>query len=348
MRIRPACAVGVTLIAVLAVTGCRGTSPSGSGSAGPGTTETVKIMVGGIDKVIYLPAKLTEQLGYFKEQGINVELLTEPAGVNAETAMLAGEVQGVVGFYDHTVDLQSKGKCATSVVQFADVPGEVEMVANSQADKIKTAADFKGKKLGVTSPGSSTDFLTQALAAKGGLAAADYTTVKAGAGGTFVSAITNGGIDAGMTTDPTAAQLLTTGQAKVLLDMRTEQGTRAALGGLYPAASLYADCAWVDAHKPAVQKLANALIKGLKYINSHTAAEIAQKMPADYYASGLELYVKALNDSKAMFNEDGKMKSEGAKNVLAVLSLANATVKAKKDTIDLSKTYTMELADNAK
>jgi ABC-type nitrate/sulfonate/bicarbonate transport system substrate-binding protein len=89
-----------------------------------------------------------------------------------------------------------------------------------------------------------------------------------------------------MTTDPTAAQLLTTGQAKVLLDMRTEEGTRAALGGLYPAASLYADCAWVDAHKPAVQKLANALVKGLKYINSHTAAEIAQKMPADYYASG--------------------------------------------------------------
>jgi hypothetical protein len=116
--------------------------------------------------------------------------------------------------------------------------------------RCKTAADFKGRKLGVTSPGSSTDFLTQALAAKGGLTTADYTTVKAGAAGTFVAAITNGGIDAGMTTDPTAAQLLTTGQAKVLLDMRTE-GTRAALGGLYPAASHYAECAWRAQAEPS-------------------------------------------------------------------------------------------------
>lgn len=345
MRIRPIIAVGAVLLAGLA--GCRGTSPSAS-TDNAGTPETIKIMVGGIDKVIYLPAKLTEQLGYFKDQGLNVELMTEPSGVNAEVAMLAGEVDGVVGFYDHTVDLQSKGKCAESVVQFADVPGEVEMVSNAQADKIKSPADFRGKKLGVTSPGSSTDFLTQALAAKGGLTIADYTTVKAGAGGTFVAAITNGGIDAGMTTDPTAAQLLTQQQAQILLDMRTVEGTKAALGGLYPAASLYMDCAWVAAHKPAVQKLANALVKGLQFINTHTAAEIAQKMPADYYKSGLDLYVRAINDSKGMFNSDGKMKLEGAQNVLAVLSLANPSVKAKKDTIDLSKTYTTEFADNAK
>jgi NitT/TauT family transport system substrate-binding protein len=346
MRTRPLFAAGVALLAAAGLAACRGSAP-GSHDAAGGRTTTVKIMVGGIDKVIYLPAKLTDQLGYFKDEGLDVQLLSEPAGAQAENVLLAGDVQGVVGFYDHTVDLQTKGKCVQSVVQLADVPGEVEMVATGRAGQIKSPADFKGRKLGVTSPGSSTDFLTQYLASKAGLTQADYTTVKAGAGQTFIAAISNGGIDAGMTTDPTAANLIAQDKAKVLLDMRTEAGARAALGGLYPASSLYMDCAWVASHKPTVQKLANALVKTLAWIKSHSADEIAAKMPADYAAGGRDLYVKSIHDTIGMFNGDGRMKADGAQNVLTVLSGFSPNVKGKKDTVDLSKTYTTEFVDKA-
>jgi NitT/TauT family transport system substrate-binding protein len=331
--------LAVACCAGLLLAGCRGTSPD-EAKAGGDTTTSVKIMVGGIDKVIYLPAKLTEQLGYFKAEGLDVQLLTEPSGATAENVLIAGDVQGVVGFYDHTIDLQTKGKCTTSVVQFADVPGEVEMVATGQAATIRSGADFKGKKLGVTSPGSSTDFLTQYLATKGGLKSGDYTTVKAGAGQTFIASISNGGIDAGMTTDPTAAKLISTGQAKVMLDMRTEEGTKAALGGLYPASSLYMDCAWVSAHPQAVQKLANAFVKTLRWIKANKPADIAAKMPAEYAGGNPQLYVQAITSSIGMFNGDGLMKPEGAQNVLEVLSQFSPNVKGKKDQVDLSKTYT--------
>jgi NitT/TauT family transport system substrate-binding protein len=324
-------------VLLVALAGCRGTSPDSSAA---GSSETVKIMVGGIDKVIYLPAKLTEQLGGFKAEGLNVQLLTEPSGATAENVLISGDVQGVVGFYDHTIDLQTKGKCITSVVQLADVPGEVEMVAASKAATIKGPADFKGRKMGVTSPGSSTDFLTQYLATKGGLTKADYTTVKAGAGATFIAEIDNGGIDAGMTTDPTAAQLVSTGKGKVLLDMRTEEGTKAALGGLYPASSLYMDCAWVQAHPAQVQKLANAFVRTLRWIKGHSADEVAAKMPSDYNGGNPQLYAKAVHDTIGMFNGDGRMKPEGAQNVLQVLSQFSPNVKGRKDQIDLSKTYT--------
>jgi NitT/TauT family transport system substrate-binding protein len=350
MRARSAITVALALTVAVGLAACRGTSPSASKGSGDAKTTTtqVKIMVGGIDKVIYLPAKLTEQLGYFKDEGLDVQLLTEPAGAIAENVLISGDVQGVVGFYDHTIDLQTKGKCIESVVQLADVPGEVEMVATDKAQQIKSPADFKGKKLGVTSPGSSTDFLTQYLATKSGLNKADFTTVKAGAGQTFIAAISNGGIDAGMTTDPTADQLISTGKAQVMLDMRTEEGTKAALGGLYPASSLYMDCAWVNAHKDAVQKLANAFVKTLRWISSHKADEIAAKMPAEYAAGGKDLYVKAIHDSIGMFNNDGMMKPDGAKNVLEVLSQFSPNVQGKKDSIDLSKTYTTEFVKKAK
>ena len=121
-------------------------------------------MVGGIDKVIYLPAMLTDRLGYFKDAGVDVSLKTEPSGATAENVLVAGKVQGVVGFYDHTVTLQAQGKCIESVVQLAKVPGEVEVVSTKAAGSVAGADDFTGKKLGVTSPGSSTDYLTQYLA----------------------------------------------------------------------------------------------------------------------------------------------------------------------------------------
>src|SRR5437764_14120531 len=132
--------------------------------------DKVTIMVGGYEKQIYLPAKLTEALGYFKDEGLDVTLLNEPAGVDAENEMLAGAVEGVVGFYDHCVDLQAKGKFVESVVQFSQAPGEVELVSTQLADQIKSPADFKGRNLGVTGLGSSTNFLTQYLAVKNGVA----------------------------------------------------------------------------------------------------------------------------------------------------------------------------------
>ncbi|RJQ73682.1 ABC transporter substrate-binding protein [Pseudonocardiaceae bacterium YIM PH 21723] len=330
------------LIAVCLVAGLTACRDENVGADG-----RLTIMVGGVDKVIYLPAMLSQRLGYFADEGLDVKLLSESSGATAENALVAGDVQGVVGFYDHTVDLQSKGKCITSVVQFANIPGEVEVVATDKADTIKGPQDFRGKKLGYTSPGSSTDFLTRYLAVKGGLSTRDYTGVKAGAGGTFIAAIDNHAIDAGMTTDPTVAQLVSSGKGKVLLDMRTEEGTRAALGGLYPASSLYTDCAWAARHKPIVQKLANALVRTLRFINEHSAEEIAGKMPHQYAKMGNDLYIKAIHDSKTMFNTDGRMDADGARMVLDVLSQFSPTVKAKKDGIDLSKTYTTEFADQA-
>ncbi len=343
-RVLTTTAVAVTMLLPLA--GCGRTS-SASASSGGDAGGTVKIMIGGIDKVIYLPAKLTEQLGYFKDAGVDVQLLTEPSGAQAENVLVSGDVQGVVGFYDHTIDLQSKGKCITSVVQLAKVPGEVEVVSTSKASSIASARDFSGMRLGVTSPGSSTDFLTRYMAVRAGLETKDYTTVKAGAGQTFIAAITNGGIDAGMTTDPTVATLLSKNQAKILYDMRTEQGSRQALGGLYPAASLYMDCAYVQKNAATVQKVATAFVRTLRWMASHSAQDIAAKMPADYGKGDPALYVKAVGDSKGSFTSDGKMPAEGPANVLRVLASFNETVMAKKDSIDLAKTFTTMFVDAA-
>ncbi|MEC3981909.1 ABC transporter substrate-binding protein [Amycolatopsis sp. H20-H5] len=340
--------VGVAAALMLTLAGtvaCRDSRTMDFGESGK---PHIKIMIGGLSKVIYLPGQLAAQLGEYEKQGLDVELFDQPSGANAETSLLAGEVQAVVGFYDHTIDLQAKEQCLTSVVQFANVPGEAEMVATKKAGEIRGGADFKGRNLGVTSLGSSTDFLTKALAQRGGVTPKEYTPVKVGAGQTFISALNQGSIDAGMTTDPTIAQLTNTGQARVLYDMRTEQGTRAALGGLYPASSLYMSCQIVERYPDVVQKLANAYVASLQWLSKHTAEEVAAKMPKSFAGGDKALYVKSLKDSLGMFTKDGRMDPEGARNVLKVLGDSSSNVKPHKDKIDLSKTYTTQFVDAAK
>ena len=303
------------------------------------------IMVGGLNKIIYIVPTIAKSLGYFDAEGLQIDILDEPSGVNAETAMLSGQVDGTVGFYDHNLDLQGKGKATESVVQFDWVPGEAEMVSAKNAATIKTPADFKGKSLGVTSIGSSTYFLSQYLAVKAGLQLSDITPIAVGAGDTFIAALNTGKIDAGMTTDPTIARLLKTGDGKVMIDLRTAEGTRAVLGGTYPAACIYMQTAWVDAHKDIVQKLANAFVKALRWMHVHSAEEIAAQVPADFYAGDKDLYIGALKANLGIFTPDGVMPKDGPPTVLSVLSLFNDNVKGKD--IDVSKTFTTEFVDVA-
>lgn len=320
---------------------------SATALAGPAAhaADKISIIVGGMEKQIYLPAVLCEKLGFFKDQGLDVELINSRAGVEAENELLAGAVQGVVGFYDHTIDLQAKGKAITSIVQFSAAPGEVEMLS-AKADGVKTPADLKGKTLGVTGLGSSTDFLTQYIVSRAGLKPGEYTLLPVGAGNTFVAAMKQDQIQAGMTTEPTVGQLLKMGAATVMIDLRTPEKTQEALGGPYPAASFYVQSAWLDGHKDEAQKLANALVKTMHWIHDHSPEEIADQMPKDYYVGDKALYVKGLADGKAMFTADGAMPDNGPETVLKVLSSFSRNLKGK--TVDLSKTYDMAFVKAAK
>ena len=308
--------------------------------------DKITIMVSSIEKQIYLPAKLAEQLGYLKETGLDIELLSEPAGSSAEREMLSGIAQGVIGFYDHTIHLQARGKLVQSVVQFSLAPGEVILVSKAAGNTVKSLADLKNKTLGVTGLGSSTHFLTQYLLAKSGVKNSQFTTVPVGAGTKFIAAITQGKIDAGMTTEPTISRLTSSGAASILVDMRTISSTETVLGGSYPGACLYMPTAWIGRNKETVQKIVTAFVKTLRYIETHSAEEIAEKMPPDYYGSDKKMYIDTLEKGKHMFTVDGVMPENGPPTVLRVLRDFDKTVQGKP--INLDNTYTTEFVKAAR
>jgi len=336
-------------IASLLVSGCSSTTSSNSKSKVSSSTSStatprVSIMVGGLEKIIYIPYMLAEKLGYYKDAGVTVTLVEESAGQDAELALLAGQVDGAGGFYDHTLDLQTKGKKVEAVVTMADVPGEQLMVANRLKNKVKTLADLKGLTIGVTGLGSSTNMLASYNVVKGGNKESDYKPLPVGAGQTLIAAMQNNRIDAAVTSEPTASLLKNKNMAYTFVDMNSKDGTQAALGGKYASTSLYMGNDYVKAHPDVVQKLANAYVKTLKWMSTHTAEEIADKMPEEYYAGDKALYIQALKGQLPMFTKDGKMPAGVPENVQKILSAFKPGVKND----DLSLTYTNEFVDKAK
>src|SRR2546430_732824 len=226
-------ALVIGIIFVLLLSACGSSYSSGSGSSSSGTTQ-VKIMVGGLSKQIYLPNMLTQQLGYFKQEGLDVTRIDEASGQSSENEVLAGQVDAGSGSYNHTIELQASGKQMQAVVLLNVAPGEAEIVSAKAASQIHSVADLKGKNLGVTELGSGTQTLTTALLQKAGITKDQVHFVPVGAGDTFIAALQQGKIDAGMTTEPTISRILSSGAGKVLIDLRSPQSTQAALGGPYP------------------------------------------------------------------------------------------------------------------
>ena len=308
--------------------------------------ERIVLIVGGAEKHIYLPATLAERLGYFGDEQLDVELESELSGISATDALLAGAAQGVIGAYDHTIDLQAKGKSVTSIVQFTISPGEAELVATRHAATVHSPADFSGRPVGVTGLGSSTSFLTQYLASIHGVKLNELRLVPVGSGDTFVEAMRSGRVHAGMTTEPTVSRMLASGEAKMLVDLRTPEATQKALGGLYPFACLYVRTDWLVSHREQAQKLANAFVRALRFINTHSAAEIAAVLPPTHFGGNRAMYVQSLAVGKSMFTPDGVMPAAGPATVLRVLSTVNREVQKKP--INLTQTYTTEFVNAVK
>jgi sulfonate transport system substrate-binding protein len=337
------------LSTALLVAACGSSTAANSGGAASSSSSaqpySLKIMVGGLNKQIYLPNMLAERLGYFKQQNLDVTLIDEASGQSSEEEVLAGAVDAGSGSYNHTQELQAQGKSMETVVQLQIAPGEAEVVRASEASQITSASDLKGKDLGVTELGSGTQVLTSAIVGRKGITTDQVHFIPVGAGTTFIAAMQQSKIDAGMTTEPTISRVVNSGLGKVLVDLRTPASTRAALGGDYPFISVWMRTDFVQSHHDVVQRLVNAYVETLKYIASHTAEQIADQMPEDYYAGDKAAYVAALANQKSTFSSDGRMPSGGPQLVYNIETRYVPTMQGA--SVDLSKTYTNQFVDKA-
>lgn len=306
----------------------------------------VTLAIGGASCLCYLPTMLADALGEFKKAGVDVDVVQFKGGSESLKAVMGGSADVVSGYFDHCVNLAAKGQHLQSFVVYDRFPGFALVVSPKHSAAINSIKDLANKKVGVSAPGSSTDFFLKYILSKNGVDPNSVGVIGVGLGATAIAAMEQGTIDAAIMLDPAVTILQGHDKnLKILSDTRSQKDTLAVFGGEYPGGALYTKAEWIAAHPKEVQAMTNAIVNTLKWIHSHTPEEIADKMPPELVGKDKALYVAALKNTLSMYSETGRMDPKGAEAVLAVFSQSSPEIA--KANIDLSKTYTNKYVEAA-
>ncbi len=306
----------------------------------------VSIAVGGKAAFYYLPLTLAEQLGYFKAEGLDVEISDFAGGSRALQAVVGGSADVVSGAYEHTINLQSKSQMFQAFVLQGRAPQIAMGISTKAIPNYKGVADLKGKKIGVSAPGSSTNMVANLVLSRAGLKPADVSFVGVGTAAGALAALRSGQIDAMSNTDPVMTMLEQKGEVRIISDTRTLKGTHDVFGGPMPAGCLYAPMEFVQKHPNTCQAMANAIVHGLKWLQTAGPSDIIKTVPEAYLLGDRALYLASFNKVREAIALDGLLPEDGARTALRALTSFDPAIKA--DKIDLGKTYTNEFARRAK
>ena len=303
------------------------------------------IAVGGKNLFYYLPLTIAEQLGYFKDEGLQVEIPDFAGGAKALQALVGGSADVVSGAYEHTINMQAKNQPIMSIVLQGRAPQIVLAVSTKTMPGYKSIADLKGKKIGVTAPGSSTAMMASYVLAKAGLKASDVSFIGVGASSGAIAAVKSGQVDAIANLDPVITMLQRDNLIKVVADTRTLKDTQAVYGGPMPAACLYTPVKFVQDNPGTTQALANAMVRALRWLQKAGPSDIVKTVPDSYLLGDRALYLAAWERVREAISPDGLMPEAGPATALRMLQTFEDSLKDKP--IDLGKTYTNNFARKA-
>ena len=303
------------------------------------------IAVGGKNLLYYLPLTVAEQLGYFKAEGLDVTIVDFAGGSRALQAVVGGSADVVSGAFEHMVNMQFKGQRMRAFVLQGAAPQIVLGINPKTMAGFKTIADLKGKKVGVTAPGSSTNVMLNFVLAKAGLKPSDVSVIGVGAGNGAVAAMRAGQIDAMSNLDPVITLLQRSGDLKIISDTRIVAESEKVFGGPMPAACLYAMQTFITNNPSTTQALANAIVRADKWIQSAGAADIIKAVPESYLMGDRAVYIDAFLAAKGALSADGMIPEKGAQTAFKALASVDDQLAAAK--LDLNAVYTNDFARRA-
>ena len=317
---------------------CSASATGEERSAGRATKITLAVPAP--SELFNLPIVLADRLDFFADEGLDVKLVDVGAGTNAVQAVLAGEAQAASGFAGHTITMAAKGQAVRSFVTTVNSPGMALAISPATGRPISTVADLKGAAVGVSAPGSGTHHLLNYVLEQHGLAPDDVSVTGIGLAATAVAAMEHGKVNAAVMLEPALSQLQKrTRGIRFLVDTRTPEGVTEVFGIKdYPAMALYARSTWLAENKETARGLATAVTRALQWARQHEAAEIAERMPAEYIGADRALYEATVATARYTFSPDGRMHPEGAEALRKMLAVSVPEVKTAD--INLADTYT--------
>ncbi len=303
----------------------------------------IVLLVDEIKAIRNFPVVLAERLGYLNDGGAIVTVMNIRDDAPTAQMLLDGRVDAVMAYYHHNIVNRAEGRNLEAVVTLGVTPGVKVLVANHARDKYKTPADLKGSRIIAGGAGSSKTTVANSLVLAGGHRIGDYTRIANESKDKIVAALKSGAADLVVAPTPDGSYYESAGVATLFADLTSVEGTRKSLGSLLPTSTIYMASERVKARPDIAQHLANAFVRTLKFINSHTPEEVLAIIPPEIVGKDRAAYLAALTEEMPMFATDGRMPPEDAAKEWQVLSEFNPKFRA----VKVEQTYNNAFVDEA-
>src|SRR6266850_3781690 len=233
-----------------------------------------------------IPYEVARSAGYFKNHGLDVELVYTRGGNAAMQALVGGAVDYAATALD--VALQAYANAGADIRRFA-VTGRLPLfalvTAPKTANQIRTLKDLEGKTVAVSGLGNADHALTLFLLKQ---ANADASKVKfATMGVNLLEALRQGQIDAGLVQEP-ALTLLQKSGARVLVNAMDLADARRYLGGAYEFMGVAVRGKEFEQRRPEMVELTRALTDSLKAMRTMNGDQLVAALPREM-TTGLDL-----------------------------------------------------------
>lgn len=312
----------------------------------PPEIRKITIAVGKKAAFYSLPLTIAEQLGYFRAEGLAIGISDHESGAHAVQALAGKSADVCLAGFEHVIRLQSAQQMVQSFVLLGRAPQTAFGISMRSLPRYKSITELKGRKIGVAAMESASTLMASMVLAQAGLNAGDVSFVQVAETEGALAALRSGQVDAMSHTDPLMTILEQKGEVRIISDARTLKGTMELFGGPMPAACLFAPLDFIRKNPNTCQALANAMVRGLKWLQTAGPGDIIKTVPENYLLGDRGLYIASFNKVRESISLDGLLADEAPRTALKAMAGFDESIKAGR--IDLSKTYTNEFARRAK
>jgi NitT/TauT family transport system substrate-binding protein len=233
--------------------------------------------------VAFLPVYVTQEKGFFKDEGLEVLLVLFNAGATNLQALVGGDIQIMGSAFVETIGGRGAG---FDIKNFWGISNIMPFQLYSQPD-FKSMKQAKGKRFAISRFGSLTDFLTRATLRHFGVNPKEVTILQIGSTPARFAALTAKGVDASIVWFPVTEIAKAQGYNK-LLDLKE-------VFPEWPYETFAAKESWLNKEKDQATKFLRAFQKGVRYTreNKDDAVRILRKyvkMDPAYAPAGYDEY----------------------------------------------------------
>jgi len=307
--------------------------------------QRVRIGVGGQASIYHLPLAIAVNRGYFQAQQLEVEVIDFAGGGKAMQALLTDAVDVLSGAFEHSIRAQARGMATQAFVLVSESPQIAMAVSLNALPDYRSLTDLRGKKIGISAPGSSTQMVASLVLGQAGIAAQEVSFIGLGTGVAALEALRTGKVDALVNSEPLMAHLEARDAVRIVADTRTPAGTAQLFGGPVASNVLLARNRYIDANPQTVQRLTNAMLNTLDWLRQATPDEITAAVPESWLMNNAPLYQKAFSNLQPSLSADGRFTHQAVTNLLQALHGFDQTL-GKRD-LDPHVTWTNRFVDNA-